>query len=172
MQTGSPGSRLHRPPRRRNCARGWAIRSTRAKWWPSWAAGKSWRPRVTTSRTHSRASCISSRANKEKADGKSVFIRPLLDKETRSARVVAEIANPDGVWRPGSFVTAAIAIEEQPVPVAVPSSAIQTIGGEKVVFVRTPEGFEKRAVVVGRGDERLTEIVSGLKPGEIVAATN
>ena len=73
----------------------------------------------------------------------------MLDKETRSARVVAEIANRDGVWRPGSFVTAAIAIEEQPVPLAVPTSAIQTMGGDKVVFVRTPEGFEKRPVVAG-----------------------
>ena len=32
--------------------------------------------------------------------------------------------------------------------------------------------FEKRAVVVGRSDDRLTEIATGLKPGEIIAATN
>jgi cobalt-zinc-cadmium efflux system membrane fusion protein len=115
---------------------------------------------------------ITTRGAKEKADGKIVFISPLLDKETRSARVVAEIANPDGVWRPGSFVTAAVAVEEQAVPLAVPSNAIQTIGGGKVVFVRTPDGFEKRAVVVGRSDDRLTEIATGLKPGEIIAATN
>ncbi len=115
---------------------------------------------------------ITTRGISEKVDGKIVFISPLLDKESRSARVVAEIANNDGVWRPGSFVTAAIAVEEQPVPLVVPSNAIQTIGGEKVVFVRTPDGFEKRAVAVGRSDERLTEITTGLKPGEIIAATN
>ncbi len=78
-----------------------------------------------------------------------MFISPLLDKDTRSARVVAEIANNDGIWRPGSFVTAAIAVEEQPVPLVVPTSAIQTIGGEKVVFVRSPDGFEKRPVALG-----------------------
>ena len=59
---------------------------------------------------------ITTRGIAEKADGKIVFISPLMDKETRSARVVAEIANSEGVWRPGSFVTAAIAVEEQPAP--------------------------------------------------------
>jgi membrane fusion protein, heavy metal efflux system len=115
---------------------------------------------------------ITTRAVKEKADGNIVFISPLLDKDTRSARVIAEIANHDGVWRPGSFVTAAIVVEEQPAPLVVPNSAIQTIGGDKVVFVRNSDGFEKRAVVVGRSDHRFTEIATGLRPGEILAATN
>jgi membrane fusion protein, heavy metal efflux system len=115
---------------------------------------------------------ITSRGISETVDGKIVFISPLMDKETRSARVVAEIANNEGVWRPGSFVTAAIAVEEQPVALVVSNSAIQTIDGEKVVFVRTSDGFEKRAVVAGRSDPRFTEIATGLQPGEIIAATN
>jgi cobalt-zinc-cadmium efflux system membrane fusion protein len=54
----------------------------------------------------------------------------------------------------------------------VPTTAIQTIGGEKVVFVRTSDGFEKRPVVAGRRDDRFTEIAKGLQPREIIAATN
>jgi cobalt-zinc-cadmium efflux system membrane fusion protein len=108
----------------------------------------------------------------DKGDGTIIFISPLLDKDSRAARVVAEIANPEGVWRPGSFVTAAIAIGGQQVPVAVPASAIQTLDGNKVVFVRIPEGFSKREVVPGRTDGRTTEIVAGLKDGETIAATN
>jgi cobalt-zinc-cadmium efflux system membrane fusion protein len=115
---------------------------------------------------------ISTRAVTEKAEGKIVFISPPLDKETRSARVVAEIANGDGVWRPGSFVTAAIAIEQQPVPSVIPTSAIQTIDNEKIVFVRTPEGFEKRQLGWGREDGRFVEVVTGLRSGEVIAATN
>ncbi|MBI2715838.1 MAG: efflux RND transporter periplasmic adaptor subunit [Rhizobiales bacterium] len=115
---------------------------------------------------------ITTRGTTAKADGKVVFISPLLDKDTRSARVVAEIANSDGVWRPGSFVTAAIAVEEQSVQLAIPISAIQTIGGEQVVFVRTSEGFEKRPVVLARGDGRYAEVVSGLRAGETVAVVN
>jgi cobalt-zinc-cadmium efflux system membrane fusion protein len=63
-------------------------------------------------------------------------------------------------------------VEEQSVPLAVPTAAIQTIGGEKVVFVRTSDGFEKRPVVAGRTDDRFTEIAKGLQPREIIAATN
>jgi cobalt-zinc-cadmium efflux system membrane fusion protein len=40
------------------------------------------------------------------------------------------------------------------------------------VFVRSAEGFEKRPVVVGRSDDRLAEIVTGLQDGEVIAATN
>ena len=54
----------------------------------------------------------------------------------------------------------------------VPNSAIQTIEGDKVVFVRTSDGFEKRAVIVARSDDRFAEIVTGLQPGEVIAATN
>ncbi len=115
---------------------------------------------------------IAARGIAEKADGKVVFITPLVDKESRAARVVAEVANESGAWRPGSFVTAAIATGEEPVSVAVPASAIQTIGAEKAVFVRTAEGFEKRAVVTGRSDDRLAEVLTGLKVGETIAVTN
>jgi membrane fusion protein, heavy metal efflux system len=115
---------------------------------------------------------IATRGATEKADGKIGFISPLLDKDTRSARVTAAIANRDGVWRPGSFVTAMIAIEEQAAALVVPMSAIQTIGDETVVFVRTGEGFEKRHVVLGRSDERIAEVVAGLQAGETIAMTN
>ncbi len=53
--------------------------------------------------------CVSIAAHglSKRAIGKIVFISPILDKDTHSARVVAEIANPDGNWRPGSLVHAA-----------------------------------------------------------------
>lgn len=115
---------------------------------------------------------ISTRSVAEKVEGTIVFISPMLDKETRSARVVAEIANPDGTWRPGSFVTGAIAFEHKPVPLAVPTAAIQTVGTEQVAFVRTTEGFAKRPLVLGRSDDRVVEVVSGLQPGEPIAVSN
>ena len=115
---------------------------------------------------------IIARGTAEKTEGKIVFISPLLDKETRSARVVAEIANPSGAWRPGSFVTAEIAIPERPARLLIPKTALQTIGGEPVVFVRTSEGFEKRRIVIGRSDDRDVEVVSGAEPGQEIAVRN
>lgn len=108
----------------------------------------------------------------ERAEGKIVFKSPILNPETRSARVVAQITNTNGVWQPGAFVTAGIVVEEQKAPLVVPKSALQTVGKETVVFVRTPEGFEKREVALGRSDGQSTEIVFGLDPGEEIAVTN
>jgi cobalt-zinc-cadmium efflux system membrane fusion protein len=108
----------------------------------------------------------------KRATGKIVFISPILDRDTHSARVVVEIANPDGNWRPGSLVTAAVSIDERKFRLTVPTSAVQSIGKAQVVFVRTPDGFEKRDVMIGQSDDRLFEILSGAHPGEIVAVTN
>lgn len=115
---------------------------------------------------------ITTRGLGASVEGQIIFIGPMLDKDSRSARAVAEIANPDGRWRPGSFVTAAIAFEEQPVAIAIPASAVQNIGAATVVFVRVPEGFKKRKVVLGQSDERTVEVLSGLRPGEAIAVTN
>jgi cobalt-zinc-cadmium efflux system membrane fusion protein len=115
---------------------------------------------------------VTARGISEKARGQIAFISPMLDKDSRSAHVVAEIANASGVWRPGSFVTAAIAFEEQTAALAVPASAIQTMGGETVAFVRTHDGFLKRQVVLGQSDDRVVEVISGLRAGEEVAVSN
>mgnify|MGYP000990245597 CR=1 FL=1 len=115
---------------------------------------------------------ISARGLAETTIGKIVFVSPLVDKDTRTARVVAEISNPDQIWRPGSFVTAGIVLNEQTVAVAVPATAIQKLDGQPIVFVRTKDGFEKRNVVVGESEDQAVEIVSGLTTGEAIAATN
>lgn len=105
-------------------------------------------------------------------EGRVVFLSPVLDPETRSARAVVEVPNPNGALRPGAYVTAELATAENAVDVIVPRAAIQQIGGENVVFVRTADGFEKREVVLGQGDQENVEIVFGLDPGERFAASN
>jgi cobalt-zinc-cadmium efflux system membrane fusion protein len=115
---------------------------------------------------------IATRGSTRTTKGKLIFIGPVLDKDTRSARVIAEIDNHDGAWRPGSFVTARIAIEERSVQIAVPVAALQTMDGKPVVFVRTADGFEKRPLVLGERDERAVEVTSGLRPEEVIAVSN
>jgi cobalt-zinc-cadmium efflux system membrane fusion protein len=115
---------------------------------------------------------IATRGTTETTTGKVTFIGPILDKDTRSARVIAEIDNQDGVWRPGSFVTAGVAVDEQSVPIVVPVATIQTMDGGPVVFVRTPEGFQKRPVMLGQKDEQAVEVTSGLSLGETIAVSN
>ena len=107
-----------------------------------------------------------------KGEGRIVFLSPLLDPETRSARAVAELGNADGTWRPGAFVTAHLATAEQAVDALVPRDAVQELEGEKVVFVRTPDGFEKREVALGREDASGFEAIFGLDAGTEIAVAN
>jgi cobalt-zinc-cadmium efflux system membrane fusion protein len=108
----------------------------------------------------------------QRAKGKIIFVSPLLNAETRSARVIAALPNQDFSWRPGTFVTTEIQVGQDAVKVLVPRDALQTIGGEKVAFVRTPEGFERRDVKTGKADDASVEIVSGLAPGDEIAVGN
>jgi len=136
--------------------------------WVELAVGPADLPIVAEGQTVS----IAAHGLAKRAIGKIVFISPMMDKDTHAARVVAEIANPDGNWRPGSLVHAAVAIEERSAALAVPASAIQTMGKTRVVFVRTPGGFERRPVTLGGGDDRLFEVLSGVREGETIAVSN
>jgi membrane fusion protein, heavy metal efflux system len=111
-------------------------------------------------------------AGGERTPARIIFVSPLLDRDTRAARVVASLADPDQGFRPGIFVTAEIPLSHDEVEVVVPKSALQTIKGERVVFVRNERGFEARQVAIGREDDRAVEIVSGLFAGEAVATSN
>jgi len=107
-----------------------------------------------------------------KGEGRIVFLSPLLDAETRSARAAAELGNADGQWRPGGFASVSLATAERRVPALVPRTALQEIDGKKVVFARTAEGFQRREVELGGESGAAVEIVSGLDPGTEIAVAN
>ena len=107
-----------------------------------------------------------------KATGKTIFISPMVSKETRTTRVIVSLDNADGRWRPGSFVGANIPLDRRAVPLLLPRNALQTIDGKLTAFVQVPEGFEARAIQAGAMTEDAVEVIGGLKPGEIVAVLN
>jgi cobalt-zinc-cadmium efflux system membrane fusion protein len=115
---------------------------------------------------------VSSTAFSGSARGKVAYVGSLLGEQTRTAKARVTLANPDAAWRPGLFVTVALAAPAAQVAVAVPSEAVQTVEGRPSVFVRTPAGCEARAVTLGATDGERVEIKQGLKPGERYAATN
>jgi len=115
---------------------------------------------------------ISAGSGSEPSPATIMFISPLLEKDTRRARVVASVDNAAGKWRPGSFVTAEISADEAPAAIVVPKTALQSLKGESTVFVRTAEGFEARKVALGRQDTQQAEVTMGLTVGERIATTN
>lgn len=108
----------------------------------------------------------------DEANAGVIFVSPLLDRETRNARVIATMPNKDHRWKPGTFVTAEVPLSGAPSTVIVSKKAIQTIKGTPTVFVRDADGFEARSVRTGREDDDDVEIVAGLVAGETVAVQN
>ena len=108
----------------------------------------------------------------DEASADVIFVSPLLDRETRNARVIATLPNKDHRWKPGTFITAEVPLGGAPSNVMISKKALQTIKGTPTVFVRDADGFEARPVRTGREDDDDIEIVNGLSPGETIAIDN
>jgi cobalt-zinc-cadmium efflux system membrane fusion protein len=73
---------------------------------------------------------ITAGTDDESSPATIMFVSPLLDKDTRFARVVASVDNATRKWRPGSFVTAEIPTDEALAALVVPKTALH---GQAVV---------------------------------------
>lgn len=106
------------------------------------------------------------------ATGVVSWISTAVDDKTRTVKVHAVLANPDGELRPNTFGAARIAIRSEPNAVAVSNEAIHWEGCCHVVFVQlTDEIFQTRKVRLGTRSGQFTEVRIGLLPGEVVATT-
>jgi cobalt-zinc-cadmium efflux system membrane fusion protein len=100
------------------------------------------------------------------AAGTIAFMEPIAGSETRTSRAHVVLPNPNGVLRPGLFVTAKLAVEETAIPVLIPKTALITEGGKTNVFVEEDEGFKLQPVTTGRGNDTHLEVVSGMRAGQ------
>jgi cobalt-zinc-cadmium efflux system membrane fusion protein len=102
------------------------------------------------------------------AEGIVSYVTPVVDEGTRTATARIVLGNPEGFWRPGMFTTAEVIVERVEVEVAVPLSAVHSLGDESVVFVQGSDGFRPRPVRVRSRDAQWAEIGEGVEPGEMI----
>ncbi|HKC03966.1 MAG TPA: efflux RND transporter periplasmic adaptor subunit [Sphingomicrobium sp.] len=101
------------------------------------------------------------------------FVSPALDPRTRLVPVIARLDNRSGQWRVGEPVSVAIEVAGGAGgTIRVPTTAVQTVKGRNVVFVRTGAGFRAVPVTLGGQDGDETVVTSGLTGDERIAATN
>lgn len=100
----------------------------------------------------------------------TVLERILPGTATASQSTVARatILNADGLWRPGSAVTARITVEQQPANLVVPLSALQNFRDWTVVFVRVGDAYEVRPLELGKRDAHQVQVLSGVNKGDEV----
>jgi cobalt-zinc-cadmium efflux system membrane fusion protein len=97
-------------------------------------------------------------------------IYPMVDPNTHRATVRSEIEDPNGELRPGMLANFVIRVEGPTTSISIPANGV----------VREPDGtmtawvtadshhFEQRTITIGlRRDDRV-QVLSGLRPGELV----
>jgi len=100
--------------------------------------------------------------------GKVIFIDPLLDPKTRTAKVRLEFPNPKGELKPEMFGEVTLETEARE-GLRIPADAVIDSGTKKVVFVAQGEGkFQPREVQVGPVTGDMVEVLAGLQSGEKV----
>jgi membrane fusion protein, copper/silver efflux system len=103
--------------------------------------------------------------------GRVSYLYPVLNPETRTARIRVAMANPGMRLKPGMYATIRIEGAAESA-VSVPRSAVLSTGERNLVFVRRADGMlEPRAVMIGASTEDRTRIISGVKVGETVVAS-
>lgn len=102
------------------------------------------------------------------------FVYPVVDTQSRTARVRVILPNPQGILRPGMYGTLFFEARLSPDLLSVPAEAVVMTGERNLVYFVRPDGMlEPREVVLGaRGDGRI-QVLHGVEAGDrIVGSAN
>ena len=98
--------------------------------------------------------------------GRVTYIPDQIESATGMAKVRCEVPNPDGALRVNMFATVTILSPQGGDAVLAPSSSLQEVNGQSVVFIPTGDRqFAWRAVHTGLVANGKTQITSGLAAG-------
>lgn len=100
------------------------------------------------------------------------YVAPTVDEHTRTGLARVVVDNKERVWKPGMFFEGRVSVENHPVEIMVPRSAVLTLEDARVVFVQTTEGFEPRPIEIGHSDDEYLQVVRGLATGETYVTKN
>lgn len=97
--------------------------------------------------------------------GNVVARAPVIDPETRTARVIIDIENRDELLKPGMHARVTIVASHRDDAQVIPISALQERNGRQFVFVSDGDRIARRRVVTtGIRDGELVEILNGIEP--------
>ena len=135
-----------------------------------WVIGQVYEKDLGRIRVGSGASIISEAYPGRVFRGKISYVDPTLDPATRTAQVRIELANPGQLLKIGMYVNVAFATlvgSESTVPV-VPTSAVQNINNQQVVFVATndPTVFAMRPLRLGPEANGRYPVLEGVSVGD------
>ncbi len=136
-----------------------------------WAVGDLYEQDFQTVRVGSEATLTTPAYPALTLRGRVSYIDPRVDPQTRTAKVRVEVPNLDGRLRLGIYLTMTFTTRSGERTVVVPQAAVQTIGERQVVFLAIKDEagkFIQRTVRLGALIGDAHEVLSGLKPGEVI----
>lgn len=102
-------------------------------------------------------------------EGKVYLISPAVNTGTRAFPFGALVQNADHRLKASSYARGKLSLARDVPTAVVPLDAVSTFAGVTKVFVVDHGVARAREVVVGRVQEGRQQVLSGLKPGEVVA---
>jgi RND family efflux transporter MFP subunit len=104
--------------------------------------------------------------------GKVAYVSPAVDMATRTFPVEALVENNDRVLKPGFFAKGVVLTKLDENVLAVPEDSISTLAGVSTVYVIEEGKARQQQVTLGARQDKLVEVVTGLKGDETLATTN
>lgn len=105
------------------------------------------------------------------AEGKVLALEPGLDGDARALRARITLDNPGGRLQPGMTARVSFAVGQARAALLVPDQAIVPQGGRQVVYVVRDDMATATPVGIGERQSGNAEVLSGLKPGDIVVVS-
>jgi multidrug efflux pump subunit AcrA (membrane-fusion protein) len=95
-------------------------------------------------------------------------IAPVADKETHTFAIKVTPLDEAGLLRSGMYADVSILAQEKQSTLLIPQTAVVLVNARESVYVVIDDIVELRPVATGLADGNYIEILSGLKPGDIV----
>ena len=105
---------------------------------------------------------------KQLLSGTVSFVGPTLDPETRTVEVWILLDNAQGLLKPNLFARADVVLGENPAALVVPNSADHRSQRREIRLRPRRRQVQSRRGHVGVTDDEVSEILSGLVPGDEV----
>jgi membrane fusion protein (multidrug efflux system) len=105
-------------------------------------------------------------------EGKIDVIEPMVDEATRAASIVARVANPEELLRPGMSADVTVILSERPNALVVPSAAVFAQGDQLLVYVIKADSTVAPApLTLGLRLPEQVEVLAGLAAGDRIVRT-
>ncbi len=105
-------------------------------------------------------------------NGQIDVIEPILDPSTRNVRIVARVANPDHLFRPGMSANIRVILAERPEALTIPSESVFVEGEQAFVYLINPDSTVRQVPVkLGTRTAGSVEVVDGLTSGARVVSS-